>query len=93
MSLTGYVAKGTLQMWLNEGFGDGKTSLEYAGGPSVITRVLKRARENSLVVQWLGLHAFTAEGLGSIPNQEILQAMWHGKKRTLIKKNNNKISL
>ena len=24
---------------------------------------------NSLVVQWLGLHAFTAEGLGSIPGQ------------------------
>ena len=22
---------------------------------------------NSLAVQWLGLHAFTAEGLGSIP--------------------------
>ena len=24
---------------------------------------------NSLTVQWLGLHAFTAEGLGSIPHQ------------------------
>ena len=25
---------------------------------------------NSLAVQWLGLHALTAEGLGSIPGQE-----------------------
>ena len=24
---------------------------------------------NSLTVQWLGLHAFTAEGLGSVPGQ------------------------
>ena len=24
---------------------------------------------NSLVVQWLGLHIFTASGLGSIPGQ------------------------
>ena len=30
---------------------------------------------NSLAVQWLGLHAFTAEGAGSIPDQgtKILQ--------------------
>ena len=26
---------------------------------------------NSLVVQWLGLHAFTAQGTGSIPGQEL----------------------
>ena len=25
--------------------------------------------ENSLAVQWLGLHAFTAEGMGSIPGR------------------------
>ena len=32
--------------------------------------LLKREiKGNSLVVQWLGLHAFTAEGLGSIPGQ------------------------
>ena len=37
---------------------------------------------NSLVVQWLGLHAFTAEGPGSIPGREtkILQATWHDQK-------------
>ena len=37
---------------------------------------------NSLVVQWLGLHAFTAEDLGSIPGQgtKIPQAMQCGQK-------------
>ena len=36
---------------------------------------------NSLVVQWLGLSTFTAEGLGSIPGQgtKIPQAAWHGR--------------
>ena len=35
---------------------------------------------NSLVVQWLGLRAFTAKGLGSIPGSgtKILQATWCG---------------
>ena len=39
-------------------------------------------RGNSLAVQWLGLHAFTAEGLGSISDQgtKIPQAMQQGKK-------------
>ena len=38
---------------------------------------------NSLVVQWLGLCAFTAEGLGSIPGRgaEISQAVWCGQKK------------
>ena len=38
---------------------------------------------NSLVVQCLGLHAFTAEGIGSIPGQRIKfpPAMWHSKKK------------
>ena len=36
----------------------------------------------SLAVQWLGLHASTAGGVGSIPGQgtEIPQAAWHGQK-------------
>ena len=36
----------------------------------------------SLVVQWLGLHAFTAEGLGSVPGWETMvpQLMRHGQK-------------
>ena len=35
---------------------------------------------NSLVVQWLGLHAFTAKDVGSVPGWEIkiLQAMQYG---------------
>ena len=35
---------------------------------------------NSLVVQWLGLHTFTAEGAGSIPGwgTKIPQAVWCG---------------
>ena len=38
---------------------------------------------NSLVVQWLGLWALTAKGLGLIPGQgtKIPQALWHGKKK------------
>ena len=38
---------------------------------------------NSLVVQWLGLLAFTAEGTGSIPGQgtKIPQDAWHGQKK------------
>ena len=34
----------------------------------------------SLAVQWLGLHAFTAKGLGSIPGRgtKIPQAVWRG---------------
>ena len=36
---------------------------------------------NTLAVQWLGLHAFTAEGLGSISGQgtKIPQAVQQGK--------------
>ena len=39
---------------------------------------LKVIPRNSLAVQWLGLHAFTAEGLGSITGQgpKIWQAAW-----------------
>ena len=38
---------------------------------------------NSLAVQWLGLHAFTAENMGSIPGRgtKIPQAAWHGQER------------
>ena len=52
---------------------------------------LKTNFRSSLVVQQLGLHVFTAKGLGSIPGQEtkILQAMQHGKG----KKNKKKIIL
>ena len=45
---------------------------------------LCRKTSNSLVVRWLGLHTFTAEGVGSIPGQgtKILQVMWHGQNKT-----------
>ena len=38
---------------------------------------------NSLAVQWLGLGAFMARGLGSIPGEgtKILQAAWQGQKK------------
>ena len=38
---------------------------------------------NFLVIQWLGLHALTAEGLGSNPAwaTKILQAALHGQKK------------
>ena len=44
--------------------------LDYSG-------FLKILHGNFLAVQWLGLHAFSAEGLGSIPSQrtKILQDM------------------
>ena len=43
---------------------------------------------DSLVVQWLGLCTFTAEGTDSIPGQgtKILQAMQCGKKKKKKKK-------
>ena len=39
---------------------------------------------NSLAIQWLGLRASTAGGMGSIPGQEtkIPQATWRGQKET-----------
>ena len=42
----------------------------------------KRKRGNSLAIQWLGLCALIAEGLGLIPvsGNEIPQAMCHGQK-------------
>ena len=40
------------------------------------------------MVQWLGLHAFTAEGMGSIPGRgtKILQATWAATKKKKEKK-------
>ena len=47
---------------------------------------LKVELQNSLVVQWLGLRAFTAKGLGSIPRWGIktLQAMRCSQKKCSI---------
>ena len=46
---------------------------------------------NSLVVQWLGLHAFTAQGTGSIPGQE-LGSQSHTVQQKKKKKKASKIS-
>ena len=42
----------------------------------------RNCKGNSLAVQWLGLHAFTAKNLGSVPGQEtkIPYAAWCSQK-------------
>ena len=47
------------------------------------------------MVQWLGLDAFTAVGLGSIPGwgTKILQAKWRGQNNKNNKKENHGASL
>ena len=47
-----------------------------------IDEIKTKASGNSLVVQWLGLCAFTAEGPGSIPGQgtKILQVAQRSQK-------------
>ena len=47
---------------------------------------------NSLAVQWLGLHAFTAVGLGSIAGwrTKILQAIQHSQKNPQTQKTQTK---
>ena len=38
--------------------------------PVLLTVMRKKVPENSLAVQWLGLHSSTARGVGSIPGWE-----------------------
>ena len=54
---------------------------------------LKKNEGNSLVVQWLGLHAFTAKGRGSIPvlGTKILQATLCSQKFLFLEKKNNNV--
>lgn len=40
-----YMAKGTLQTWLNWGSRDGKMTLDYPRGSNVIARILTRKRQ------------------------------------------------
>ena len=49
-------------------------------GKRLLIPALNQNIRNSLVVQWLGLHVFTAKGMGSIPGQgtKIPQARQHG---------------
>ena len=48
-----------------------------------LTAISQGASGNFLAVQWLGMHAFTAEGTGSVPGQgtKILQAVQCGQKK------------
>lgn len=41
-----YMSKGTLQMWLSLGSGDGEVTLEYLSGPSVIAGICLRGRRD-----------------------------------------------
>ena len=45
--------------------------------------IIRLNKWNSPVVQWLGLHAFTAKGMGLIPGRgaKIPQAKWCGQKK------------
>ena len=53
------------------------------------------ALKSSLVVQWLGLGAFTAVALGSIPDRatEIPQATWCGREKKVIKRETSQLTL
>ena len=64
------------RVWVfSSDFYEGNMASIYWGIPDNIEKTLSR---NSLVGQWLGLHAFTAKGLGSTPGQgtKTLQAAW-----------------
>ena len=55
--------------------------------------IIRAKAGNSLVVQWLGLCASTAGGMGSIPDRrtEIPQAAQHGQKKKKKKKSKDKV--
>lgn len=63
-SLSGCLGKGTLQRWLNERSGDGKMSAERAGRLTVITRLLRRAREGAVMEEKRRCYAGGFEGGG-----------------------------
>ena len=54
----------------------------------IFLRIKKNVTGNSLGVQWLGLHAVTAKGPGSIPGQgtKIPHATWCGQKKNRLRK-------
>ena len=77
MSFNGWIVKqrvvhphhGILHSHKKEWTTDTCDNLDGSQGHSA--ELKKSASENSLVVQWLGLSAFTAEGPGSIPGREL----------------------
>ena len=58
--------------------------LKIVSGTWKACNKLLAAFGNSLAIQWLGLHAFAAGGMGSIPGwgTKILQVQQHGKIQT-----------
>ena len=57
-----------------------------------MTLHLNSAWGTSLAIQWLGLCAFNAKGVGSIPGQgtKILHITWHGQENFFKKKEKKK---
>ena len=57
----------------------------------LIYKLFKITQGNSLAVQWLGRHASTAGGMGSIPGRstKIPQATWSGQNKTNKKQQEN----
>ena len=55
----------------------------------IIFQIKKKSVGNSLAVQWLGLHTFTAGGLGSIPGQETIRSC---KPHSVAKKKKKKVN-
>lgn len=65
--------------------------------PTSVIRAMtfKTTMEYHSAVKWLGLHAFTAEAMGLIPDwvTKILQAKWHSRKKKKKRKEMNINSL
>ena len=61
----------------------GKQNVLYPDSGIVFSHKKERRTGNSLAVQWLGLHTFTAEGADSVLDggTKIPQAVRHGQKR------------
>ena len=65
-----------------------RTSLFFKEMPAEVFRVKYLGAGNSLAVQWLACHTFTAKGAGSIQELRSQQAARHGKTNKQTKKKN-----
>ena len=63
-----------------------RTSLFFKEMPAEVFRVKYLGAGNSLAVQWLACHTFTAKGAGSIQELRSQQAARHGKTNKQTKK-------
>lgn len=74
MKMLPYLAKGALQVWLNQGLLDGKAILNYPGGPSPTTWVLKGSRSFRL---WSGCYRIVRVMLSlKIEKGAMRQVVW-----------------